>query len=472
MILKSLKLLKLLEIKVTSLLTKINIIDKNEPPKPIFIVIVLLCINLIIASLMHSHVYLKLENYLYEQFNAYLIEVKNITHQTFKDTTSSQWQDKATLLSDRFDSDFNLIKRSADILSEEKLLILSGSQGAEGLVDLEMAIIYYPLDQQTLLELGPIPFTNWQTFIADWFSWIFVICTNMIFIFFYASFAEKQRAKLIHAIINLPIIDVKDAHNETKNNNEISQDIYTHLEKLHFYIVTMQAEHQSRLLLQRDLLHGVAHEFRSPMARMQFALEMLEDLLKGAPEDGQDKLCQSIHTSLADLDKLVKELLYYARLKDNESALNFIDISLPNVCKAAIAQVADFYPDIAFEFHDQRFADETIIADENLIKRMVINLLRNAGRFASSSCRIHLDATNQQLTLFIEDDGMGIPPGKAERIFEPFTRLDPSRSRDSGGCGLGLAIVSSIIDKHQGSIELIDGKLSGACFKICLPSNR
>jgi len=100
---------------------------------------------------------------------------------------------------------------------------------------------------------------------------------------------------------------------------------------------------------------------------------------------------------------------------------------------------------------------------------MIVNLLRNAGRFATSICRVSLYFTENEVTLIIEDDGVGIPPGKTERIFEPFTRLDPSRSRDSGGCGLGLAIVDSIIKKHNGVIEVVNGKLSGACFQITLP---
>jgi len=451
-------------------------IHKNKSLKPIVMVTGLLIINLVIASLMNSHVYFQLENYLYEQYNSYLIEIKNETHQVFSVIPNSQWQDKATLLADKFDTVCNIIERNNENLTDKTLATLALPRSISGFVDMEMATIYFPLNKQFVVELGPVPFNTWLTFISEWFSWITAICVNLILAFLYLTHTEKQRERLTQAIIALPTIDVESKDNQSNQATSIADQnvsIYGHIEKLHSYILLMQQEHNERLLLQRDLLHGVAHEFRSPMARIQFALDMLEDLPKSSSEEEQDKLCHSMHTSLSDLDKLVKELLYYARLKDSESALNYQLISIPEVCKLAIEQVATFYPKVTFEFYDNRLTDDSIQADENLIKRMVINLLRNAGRFASSTCRIQLDSllinSNRQLILLVEDDGIGIAPGKAERIFEPFTRLDPSRSRDSGGCGLGLAIVSSIIQKHHGEVLLIDGKLSGACFQITLP---
>ncbi len=451
-------------------------IINSKHPKPIVMVMGLLIINLIIASLINTHVYFQLENYLYEQYNRYLIEIKNETSQEFSAVPQSQWQDKATLLADKFDTVCNIVERNNENLTDKTLAVLAQPRSTSGFVDMEMATIYFPLNKQFVVELGPVPFNTWLTFLSEWLSWITAIAVNLILAFLYLTYTEKQRKKLTQAIISLPMIDVESKDSQSNQTTTITNknvSIYEHIEKLHSHILLMQQEHNERLLLQRDLLHGVAHEFRSPMARIQFALDMLEDLPKSSAEEEQDKLCHSMHTSLNDLDKLVKELLYYARLKDSESALDCQLISLPEVCKLAIEQVATFYPKVTFEFYDNRLTDDFIQADENLIKRMVINLLRNAGRFASSTCRIQLDSlltqNNRQLILLVEDDGIGIAPGKADRIFEPFTRLDPSRSRDSGGCGLGLAIVSSITQKHHGEVSLIDGKLTGACFQVTLP---
>jgi two-component system sensor histidine kinase RstB len=230
-------------------------------------------------------------------------------------------------------------------------------------------------------------------------------------------------------------------------------------------MVKAQQENTDRLILQRDLLHGVAHEFRSPMARIQFALDMLED----TPENEHGRLRHSMHTALEDLDKLVKELLYYAKLKDSESIISLEPVNLNDTCITAIDEVKDFYPEVAFKLITTTSLSMT--GSAKLLKRLMINLLRNAGRFASSQCELTLDSKDDNIIILLEDDGMGIPPGKSTRIFEPFTRLDISRSRDSGGCGLGLAIVLSIIKKHHGSIKLIEGTLSGACFEIIIPKD-
>ena len=126
-------------------------------------------------------------------------------------------------------------------------------------------------------------------------------------------------------------------------------------------------------------------------------------------------------------------------------------------------------------YHQQEFQifqaeDEILIqADQRLLERALVNLLRNSARFAKHRIHISIQLTKNDVKIIIDDDGIGIPPGKRERIFEAFTRLDPSRSRDSGGVGLGLAIVKKVVDKHQGEIKVVDSPLGGARFVMQLP---
>jgi two-component system sensor histidine kinase RstB len=403
---------------------------------------------------MSNYFYYKLELYVYDQYSEYLLEVKQEIHTIFEHLDSSQWQKNTTYLANKLDSECNVISRIDGKLEDYVKSNLLHPQSKHGFVDMENGMVYYPLNEEFTLEIGPVSFSTWLYFFSEWFSWLTAIFLNAFLAFFYLNYIEKQRKKLRNTIINLPF-----------DFDEEKTDVYHHIKQLASHIVELQQENESRLILQRDLLHGVAHEFRSPMARIQFALDMLEE----SPKNEQGKLRKSIHTSLDDLDKLVKELLYYARLKDSESALSYRKVSLVELCKSAIAQVSPFYHEISFELDELSFDTIDITADENLLKRMIVNLLRNAGRFATSTCRISLIFTEHEVTLVIEDDGVGIPPGKTSRIFEPFTRLDPSRSRDSGGCGLGLAIVDSIVKKHHGTIEVVNGKLAGACFRVSLP---
>jgi len=422
--------------------------------KPHTLILALLVFNIAIANLLNTHVYYSLETYIYKQYENYLLQVKEQMHQAFSDAPNNQWQEKAIMLGQTFDTECLITDRTPANFSAENFKLLQLKQAQSGIIDMNTAVIYYPLDDDYVAEIGPISFINWQTFFLDWFSWIAALAINLPLMYWYLIYIEKHKSKVSSMLLNLPF----------QVSNE-GRGIYENIRQLNGLMVKAQQENKDRLILQRDLLHGVAHEFRSPMARIQFALEMLED----TPESEHEGLRHSMHTALDDLDKLVKELLYYAKLKDSEAIISLESVNLNDTCNAAINEVKDFYPEVAFTLT----ANETVSIKGNtkLLKRLLINLLRNAGRFASTQCNICLDRKDDNIRIILEDDGMGIPPGKSSRIYEPFTRLDVSRSRDSGGCGLGLAIVLSIVKKHQGTIKLIEGRLSGACFEILVPQD-
>ncbi len=422
--------------------------------KPSTLILALLLFNITLASLLNTHVYYSLETYVYKQYENHLLQVKEEMHQTFSGSSNSQWQNKAILLGQTFDTECLLIDRVSANFSAENFKLLQLKQAQSGLLDSSTAVVYYPLDEYYVAEIGPIAFTNWQTFLLDWFSWLCALIINLPIIYWYLTTIEKQKNNVSAMLQNLPF-----------NVSNDTQSIYENIKELNKVMLKAQQENSERLILQRDLLHGVAHEFRSPMARIQFALEMLEE----TPEKEHDSLRHSMHTALEDLDKLVKELLYYAKLKDSEAIISLESVNLHDTCLGAIEEVKDFYPEITFQLTTNK--PIYLKGNTKLLKRLLINLFRNAGRFASSQCHVALVVSNNDINITIEDDGMGIPPGKSSRIFEPFTRLDASRSRDSGGCGLGLAIVLSIVNKHHGTIKLIEGKLSGACFRILIPQD-
>ena len=408
----------------------------------------LFLLNIVSASLLHSHVYSWVEDVIYQEYDNYLLATKEKVHEAFKGTNAENWQAKASQLASTYDTQCLIVANNSDNFSNDILQLINSPQSASGVADFAGAMVYYPLNEDFIAELGPIPFNSLLSFVYDWFAWAVAIILNLIFAYGYLTYSEKKQQKLTQEILSLPVAVKAD------------EQPLAILAQLKMSLAQAQQENDSRLLLQRDLLHGVAHEFRSPMARIQFALDMLED----TPVDEHARLTESMHNSLSDLDELVKELLYYARIKDSQSALKSELLDCQNICKESIEKVSAFYPKIKFSFH----ITEPIIlhGDGKHIKRMLVNLLRNAGRFAQSNCRLSVKMTASNINFWIEDDGVGVPPGKAERIFEPFTRLDPSRSRDSGGCGLGLAIVASIVDKHHGTIEVMESKMGGACFKI------
>lgn len=111
------------------------------------------------------------------------------------------------------------------------------------------------------------------------------------------------------------------------------------------------------------------------------------------------------------------------------------------------------------------------MADTRLMERVLDNLVNNALRYAEQRLRVGLWFDGNTACLQVEDDGPGIPPEERERVFEPFVRLDPSRDRATGGCGLGLAIVHSIAAAFGGYVQIDASPLGGASVRFCWPVN-
>ena len=110
-----------------------------------------------------------------------------------------------------------------------------------------------------------------------------------------------------------------------------------------------------------------------------------------------------------------------------------------------------------------------IQGNERELQRLVRNLLANAGRYGRGHVRVELCRRGPHAVLTIEDDGRGIPLADRRRVFDRFTRLDASRSRDEGGSGLGLALAKGITDAHGGEIRIEDSSLGGARIVVVLP---
>ena len=230
------------------------------------------------------------------------------------------------------------------------------------------------------------------------------------------------------------------------------------------YAVETWRHAQSQLLAdQRDLMHAIAHELRGPLARSDFALELLRD---AESDEQRRKLAASLGGALSELEELVREVLGYARLQHGTTALNPEAIELTEQVDLTIAKVKTLYPNITFVSEGEAM---TLRADRHLFDRALLNLIKNAACYARSAVQVRWQMQGGEFRLSVEDDGPGIPTGQRESVFLPFVRLDPSRSRDSGGVGLGLAIVKSISERHSGKVTLDESRLGGARFTLAWP---
>lgn len=225
-------------------------------------------------------------------------------------------------------------------------------------------------------------------------------------------------------------------------------------------------EKNSLLQDQRELMQAVAHEFRGPMSRLTFALDMN---LEAESEELRTELSSEIVETLAELDTLVSEVLRYTRLQPGAPLLNPEIIEVAAAIDDVVKQCRDIEPDIHLSVAPHEPTPLRIRADPQHFTRAVSNLVSNGVRHARAQVRIAWGSAGDGFWLTVEDDGLGITPHRRERIFEPFTRLDPSRARNSGGTGLGLAIVKRISQKHEGDVTADDSPLGGARFTLRWP---
>lgn len=227
----------------------------------------------------------------------------------------------------------------------------------------------------------------------------------------------------------------------------------------------IDADSRDLARMQKDLLHGIAHELRSPLSRMQFALDMLPQTNVPAHKS----LYRQIDNEVNSLNLMANELLNYARLEFMEKPLCFSEHPLDELIKTSLANVTSHYPKLHF-IHDS--CSCLLHCDGPLLIKALTNVLQNAGRVASQVVEISCWFSQGYCHIAVEDDGPGIPIEKVAQIFEPFTRLNPSRQRDSGGVGLGLAVTHSIISRHHGHIRVDESKRHGARFILSLPATK
>jgi signal transduction histidine kinase len=202
---------------------------------------------------------------------------------------------------------------------------------------------------------------------------------------------------------------------------------------------------------QRAFVADAAHELRSPLASLRTQLEVAHHLGDRAdwPRTADGAL-----VDVARLSRLIDDLLLLARMDGGGSAQQLrrtpVDVT------ALVADCATGYAGARVPVEMASTAPAISDADPDAMRRVVVNLLDNAVRHATSRVTVSVALTDDGVTITVADDGPGIPVADRDRVFDRFTRLDDARSRDAGGTGLGLAIVRELVQAHGGRIDLAD----------------
>ena len=251
------------------------------------------------------------------------------------------------------------------------------------------------------------------------------------------------------------LADSRIEENQVKELNQLSVSYNRMLERL-----------SDAFEIQRQFTANAAHELRTPLALMQVQLDLYHS--NGHPDNDADTLqmIKMVTEQNDRLNKMVKTLLDMSELqtvgRDDEIVLDaLVDEVLEDLEPLAEAKNIRLIG---------KCKDVTMVGSDILIYRLVYNLVENAIKYNHSGGQVTVtaDRKEEHVYLSVEDTGTGIPEELKERVFEPFFRVDKSRSRELGGVGLGLALVREIVRVHDGSITVKSNPSGGTIFEVVL----
>ncbi len=212
------------------------------------------------------------------------------------------------------------------------------------------------------------------------------------------------------------------------------------------------------------LSSAVSHDLRTPLARLRFGVDALQETAK---DDAQTDYLQRLSNDVTEMEQLVSVLLEFAKLDKELHDLPLSELNLTSIVEHAVQTARDLSDHtITFET-DQKVS--TVLANDRYATIMLNNLLQNAIRYGESAIFVRLVNERSQTTLYIDDDGPGIPAEARKQVLKPFIRnaLEQGKHGTRDGYGLGLAIVNRIAEWHQAKLEINDSsQLGGASLKI------
>ncbi len=265
----------------------------------------------------------------------------------------------------------------------------------------------------------------------------------------------------------LNLIQIKQAANEFGSGNYNARIPYKKrslIAEVTQAFNAMAEQTQRSIRSHKELTSAVSHELRTPVARMRFALEMLQATNN---KSDKERYVNDINKDIDELDLLLEELLTYARFDQNNTVLKLSNECLLPWISSSMEMLLPLAINKTLNYQVEGIGvNETALMEPRLMSRVLDNLVQNALRYANQQVEVTLTTKGGDYVLVVEDDGAGIPTSEREHIFDAFSRLDASRDRASGGFGLGLAIAERIVKGHQGSISIHDSVLGGARFEV------
>jgi signal transduction histidine kinase len=223
--------------------------------------------------------------------------------------------------------------------------------------------------------------------------------------------------------------------------------------------------------LKNDLVASVSHELKTPLTSMRVLVDSLLESENFSPGETREYL-QLVARENARLSRLIDNFLTFSRMERNKFRFAMSLVAPEQIVAQATSAFAEraHHPGCRFE---ARCAPDLapIVADGDAMTIALVNLLENAWKYSGDEKRIVLRAEqrNGAIRFAVEDNGVGIPPREARRIFRRFYQVDQRLSRATGGCGLGLSIVDYIVRNHRGNVRVESKPGEGSVFIVEVP---
>lgn len=260
---------------------------------------------------------------------------------------------------------------------------------------------------------------------------------------------------------------IEEVQAQNLSDSRIEENKFSELNQLSVSYNKMLERLSEAFKLQRQFTANAAHELRTPLAVMQLQIDLYNSSKHPDNDTSAQQTISMITEQTERLSKMVRTLL---DMNELQTIARDEEIAIAALVEEVLADLEPLAQEKGINLIE-KCDNVLLMGSDILIYRLVYNLVENAIKYNFSGGTVTVNATqqNSQLHLTVEDTGNGIPEELKERIFEPFFRLDKSRSRELGGVGLGLALVREIVRVHNGSILVKNNANSGTTFEVIFP---
>ena len=330
---------------------------------------------------------------------------------------------------------------------------------------------------QTLVE--PIK-TMWETpqvrelLIETGIVIVLALCVVAVFLalWMYWSIVDPlKKVQLATENIKNGNLDFKLKLSNKKKKDEISE-LYEDFEEMRKRLKDNAEEKVEADKRDKEFISNISHDLKTPLTSIRGYCEGIMDGVASTPEK-MDKYVRTIYTKTNEMDDLINQLTLYSNIERKSVPFDFNEVSAEEFfgdCAKALELELDAQS-IRFAYDDRLREDCRLVVDEEQIRRVMNNIVSNSVKYAHVSpleITMKVEDAGSEIRVSLADNGVGIAPKDLPHVFDRFYRADSSRNRSTGGSGIGLSIVKSIIEEHGGSVEASSEKDKGTVISFLL----